>query len=133
MKKFLNKLKKNKKGLAIEMVTIVMMVTFVLSGLIVSTTLTANKFSKTALSSVTEKATLDKIGWDFIESVETGKDFSALKSEYEDQYLLGLNKEDDEWTFLVYEKEKESKGAILTITLSIDKAQNTYKITKWNY
>ena len=131
MKKFLNKLKKNKKGLAIEMVTIVMMVTFVLSGLIVSTTLTANKFSKTALSSVTEKATLDKIGWDFIESVETGKDFSALKSEYEDQYLLDLNKEDDEWTFLVY--EKVPNGAILTITLSIDKAQNTYKITKWSY
>ena len=131
MKKFLNKLKKNKKGLAIEMVTIVMMVTFVLSGLIVSTTLTANKFSKTALSSVTEKATLDKIGWDFIESVETGKDFSVLKSEYEDQYLLDLNKEDDEWTFLVY--EKVPNGAILTITLSIDKAQNTYKITKWNY
>lgn len=113
------------------MVTIVMMVTFVLSGLIVSTTLTANKFSKTALSSVTEKATLDKIGWDFIESVEKGKDFSALKSEYEDQYLLDLDKEDDEWTFLVY--EKEPNGAILTITLSIDNAQNTYKITKWNY
>ena len=116
MKKFIKKLLLNKKGMAIELAILVMLIVVGLSALLVSVSILNKNTSSNLMLNVKERLQLDQIGQSYISA----------------QDRLGWSPSDSDYTVSEISQEKlvlvDSQG---NVKLSI-KIQNN-KITEWKY
>ena len=120
---FLKKICKDRRGLAMEMAMLVMVVTFALGTLMVTVALMQNNSVSSIKKSFDEKLALEKLGEDFCNQVETGNINAANISS--DKYDVSIDTEK-----LILVAKKKDSGDI-AMTIDIDVKNNTYEIVKW--
>ena len=119
---FLKKICKDRRGMAMEMAMLVMVVTFALGTLMVTVALMQNNSVSAIKKDFNEKVVLEQIGEDFCRQVEKGKlNAEKLSSEYD----VSIDAEN----LVLVAKEKDSGKVAMTI--DIDVKDNTYEIVKW--
>lgn len=119
---FLKKICKDRRGMAMEMAMLVMVVTFALGTLMVTVALMQNNSVSAIKKDFNEKVVLEQIGEDFCRQVEKGAlNAEILSSEYD----VSIDAEN----LVLVAKEKDS-GKI-AMTIDIDVKDNTYEIVKW--
>lgn len=119
---FLKKICKDRRGMAMEMAMLVMVVTFALGTLMVTVALMQNNSVSSIKKSFDEKLALEKLGEAFCRQVEErALNAEILSSEYD----VSIDEED----LILVAKEKDS-GKI-AMTIDIDVKDNTYEIVKW--
>jgi hypothetical protein len=119
---FLKKICKDRRGMAMEMAMLVMVVTFALGTLMVTVALMQNNSVSAIKKDFNEKVVLEQIGENFCKQVETGNINAAGLS---DIYDVSIDAEN----LVLVAKEKDS-GKI-AMTIDIDVKDNTYEIVKW--
>ena len=119
---FLKKICKDRRGMAMEMAMLVMVVTFALGTLMVTVALMQNNSVSAIKKDFNEKIVLEQIGEDFCRQVEKGAlNAEILSSEYDVSI--------DAANLVLVAKEKDSGDVAMTI--DIDVKDNTYEIVKW--
>ena len=119
---FLKKICKDRRGMAMEMAMLVMVVTFALGTLMVTVALMQNNSVSAIKKDFNEKVALEQIGEKFCRQVEKGElNAETLSSEYD----VSIDAEN----LVLVAKEKDS-GKI-AMTIDIDVKGNTYEIVKW--
>ena len=119
---FLKKICRDRRGMAMEMAMLVMVVTFALGTLMVTVALMQNNSVSAIKKDFNEKVVLEQIGENFCKQVETGNINAAGLS---DIYDVSIDAEN----LVLVAKEKDS-GKI-AMTIDIDVKGNTYEIVKW--
>ena len=119
---FLKKICRDRRGMAMEMAMLVMVVTFALGTLMVTVALMQNNSVSAIKKDFNEKVVLEQIGEDFCRQVEKGAlNAEILSSEYD----VSIDAEN-----LVLVAKKKDSGKI-AMTVDIDVKDNTYEIVKW--
>lgn len=119
---FLKKICKDRRGMAMEMAMLVMVVTFALGTLMVTVALMQNNSVSAIERDFNEKLELEQIGENFCKQVETGNINAAGLS---DIYDVSIDAEN----LVLVAKEKDSGD--IAMTIDIDVKNNTYEIVKW--
>lgn len=121
---FLKKICKDRRGMAMEMAMLVMVVTFALGTLMVTVALMQNNSVSAIKKDFNEKVALEQIGEDFCRQVEKGElNAEKLSSEYDVSI--------DAANLVLVAKKKDSGDIAMTIDIDIDVKNNTYEIVKW--
>lgn len=121
---FLKKICKDRRGMAMEMAMLVMVVTFALGTLMVTVALMQNNSVSAIERDFNEKVELEQIGEDFCRQVEKGElNAEKLSSEYDVSI--------DAANLVLVAKKKDSGDIAMTIDIDIDVKNNTYEIVKW--
>ncbi|MBR2346206.1 MAG: hypothetical protein IKA68_01230 [Clostridia bacterium] len=119
---FLKKICRDRRGMAMEMAMLVMVVTFALGTLMVTVALMQNNSVSAIERDFNEKVELEQIGEDFCRQVEEGElNAEILSSEYD----VSIDAEN-----LVLVAKKKDSGDV-AMTIDIDVKDNTYEIVKW--
>ena len=119
---FLKKICKDRRGMAMEMAMLVMVVTFALGTLMVTVALMQNTSVSAIQKDFNEKLELERIGENFCKQVATGNINAAGLS---DIYDVSIDEEE-----LILVAKKKDSGDI-AMTVDIDVKDNTYEIVKW--
>ena len=123
MKGFIKKIISNKRGIAIELAILVMLIVVSLSALLVSVSIFNKKTTNTLSKSVSEKICLDQIGQSYITAVKESLDLEVWKQGIEGYTAqasnVGLNLVD-------------SQGKV-KLSIKLENHHNGYKITEWKY
>ena len=119
---FLKKICKDRRGVAMEMAMIVMVVVFALGALMVSVALMQSSRVRSIKNSFDERLVLEQLGEDFCKRVATGNINAA---ELSGIYSVSIDTED---LVLV---AKDKKSGEIAMTIDIDVKDNAYEIVKW--
>ena len=119
---FLKKICKDRRGMAMEMAMLVMVVTFALGTLMVTVALMQNNSVSAIQKDFNEKVELEQIGENFCKQVATVNINAAGLS---DIYDVSIDEEE-----LILVAKKKDSGDI-AMTIDIDVKDNTYEIVKW--
>lgn len=119
---FLKKICKDRRGMAMEMAMLVMVVTFALGTLMVTVALMQNNSVSAIKKDFNEKVELEQIGENFCKQVATGNINAAGLSDIYDVSI-------DEEELILVAKKKDSGDVAMTI--DIDVKDKTYEIIKW--
>lgn len=120
---FLKKICRDRRGMAMEMAMLVMVVTFALGTLMVTVALMQNNSVSAIERDFNEKVELEQIGENFCNQVETGNINAENISS--DKYDVSIDTEK-----LILVAKKKDSGDI-AMTIDIDVKNNTYEIVKW--
>ncbi len=120
MKKFIKKLLSNKKGVAIELAILVMLIVVSLSALLVSVSIINKKASNDLSLDIKERLYLDQIGQSYISA----------------QNRLEWSPSDSDYTISEISQEKlvlvDSQGKV-KLSIKLQAYSDGYKITEWKY
>lgn len=119
---FLKKICKDRRGAAMEMAMIVMVVVFALGALMVSVALMQSSRVRSIKNSFDERLVLEQLGEDFCKQVATGNINAA---ELSGIYSVSIDTED---LVLV---AKDKKSGEIAMAVDIDVEDKTYEIVKW--
>lgn len=119
---FLKKICKDRRGVAMEMAMIVMVVVFALGALMVSVALMQSSRVRSIKNSFDERLVLEQLGEDFCKHVATGNINAA---ELSGIYSVSIDTED----LVLIAKDK--KSGEIAMTVDIDVEDKTYEIVKW--
>ena len=119
---FLKKICKDRRGMAMEMAMLVMVVTFALGTLMVTVALMQNTSVSAIQKDFNEKLERERIGENFCKQVATGNINAAGLSDIYDVSI-------DEEELILVAKKKDSGDVAMTI--DIDVKDKTYEIVKW--
>ena len=119
---FLKKICKDRRGVAMEMAMIVMVVVFALGALMVSVALMQSSRVRSIKNSFDERLVLEQLGEDFCKRVARGNINAA---ELSGIYSVSIDTED---LVLV---AKDKKSGEIAMTIDIDVKDNAYEIVKW--
>ena len=123
LRKFLSKLTSDRRGAALEMALMLLVVTFALSTLILTTSLLQHNKKVRTEDAMNENILLEQIGQDFCTAILQGTD-DSWKDRYPD-YLITI----EDTTLTVCDKETD---AILLNVVLTATGSGSYTITKWN-
>lgn len=124
MKAFLHKLKNDRRGVALEMAITLLMVTFALSTLVLTTSLLQHSKKVRAENEMPRAVALEQIGQKFCAGTVAGIDPSQWVDAYPD-YEITV----DGLTLTV--SEKDSDSVLLTVVLQQDGTDFT--VIQWSY
>ncbi len=124
MKKLIKKLLSNKKGMAIELAMLVMLIVVGLSALLVSVSILNKKASNDLSLEIKERLVLDQIGQSFVVAVKD-KTLSEWEMVIPDGYSANVSNETE--LSLV-----DSQGNV-KLSIKLQAYSDGYKITEWKY
>lgn len=128
---------KARRGIAIEMAIMVIIITFGLSALIVSISIIQKSNKDTTVKELTLHTKLDEIGDCFCANVKEGTDLaeilSFLNSQYSD-YAISAETANNTYTLKVCENTvTEGADSEVLLTVFIERSEGKLTITKWAY
>jgi len=123
LRHFLRKLRRDRKGVAIEMAIMMVVITFALTTLVLTTSLLMYTKQTNAEVHMAESAVLEQIGRSFCDAVARGDTEHTWIDLYPD-YTITL----DALTLTVAEKD----GAEVRLTVELSNTDGVYTIVKWN-
>ena len=130
---FLKKICKDRRGMAMEMAMLVMVVTFALGTLMVTVALMQNNSVSAIKKDFNEKVALEQIGEDFCKRIEAQAkaetpNFEGLLSEnLEKKYDYDVDADVDAFVLFVRDVNTDD----LLMTVGVKKVGEAYEIVKW--
>ena len=115
---FLNKLRHDRRGVALELALLLLVVTFALSTLVLTTSLLQHSKKLGAEKTLTQGIALEQIGADFCAAASAGE----WTEKYPD-YTITV----DGLTLTVTAKDSEE----VLLTVELTRADGRYTVTKW--
>lgn len=123
MKVFLLKLKNDRRGVALEMAITLLMVTFALSTLVLTTSLLQHSQKLRAEKQMPNTVVLAQIGETFCNATAAGKDPAEWSAAYPD-YTITV----DGLKLTVCEKDSDA----VLLTVELEYADGKYTVIQWN-
>ena len=130
---FLKKICKDRRGMAMEMAMLVMVVTFALGTLMVTVALMQNNSVSAIEKDFNEKVELEQIGEDFCKRIEAQNEgetpnFEGLLSEnLEKKYDYDVDADVDAFDLFVRDVNTDD----ILMTVGVKKVGEAYEIVKW--
>ncbi len=129
---------KARRGIAIEMAIMVMLITFGLSALLVSISIIQKSNKDTTVKELTLHTKLDEIGDCFCAEVKKGTNLaeisSSLNTQYSDYAISAEKTENNTYTLKVCENTvTEGADSEVLLTVVIERSEGKLTITKWAY
>ena len=119
--------KRLKKGVAIELALLLMVVVFGLCALLVSLTVISNDNSKKQTLSLEQKLLIDQVGTEFSRAVRSGNNFE-LGQELSETYFATTFVQDGLHQ-LVLKLNDDEQTVVLTVKLNA----TDFKVIEWKY
>ena len=123
MKGFIKKITSNKRGIAIELAILVMLIVVSLSALLVSVSVFNKNTTSTLSQNINEKICLDQIGQSYITAIKESADLEVWK-----QGIEGYTAQVSNEGLSVVDSQGKVK-----LSIKLENHQNGYKITEWKY
>ena len=123
MKAFLLKLKNDRRGVALEMAITLLMVTFALSTLVLTTSLLQHSKKIAAEKQMPRTVALEQIGQRFCTATAAGQNPAEWSAAYPD-YTVTV----DGLTLTVCEKDSDT----VLLTVVLEYADGKYTVIQWN-
>ncbi|MBQ7330450.1 MAG: hypothetical protein IJW94_01480 [Oscillospiraceae bacterium] len=124
MKAFLHKLRHDRRGIALEMAITLLVVTFALSTLVLSTSLLQHSRKVAVEDEIPRNVILEQIGESFCAATAAGKDVNQWSAAYPD-YKITVN------GLKLTVSLPDSDTALLTVELKHEGGK--YTVTQWSY
>lgn len=129
---------KARRGIAIEMAIMVMLITFGLSALLVSISIIQKSNKDTTVKELTLHTKLDEIGDCFCAEVKKGTNLaeisSSLNTQYSDYAISAEKTENNTYMLKVCENTvTEGADSEVLLTVVIERSEGKLTITKWAY
>lgn len=127
---FLNTKEKRRRGAAMELAIMVMVIAVLVSGAIVSVSLIQSNQAKNAYADTTMRAELDIIGQSFCNALSNGET-PELAEEYSEKYSAEISVTEAEARLIL--SERAGGDTVFTVSLVKNEDESFYTVTEWKY
>lgn len=128
MKAFLHKLKNDRRGVALELAIVLLVVTFALSTLVLATSLLQHSQKTHAENALPRSIVLEQIGEAFCSATAAGIDPSEWMGAYPD-YTITV----DALVLTVSQRDPETGSDTILLTVELTYADGKYTVAQWRY